>query len=68
MKTPRLTLAVKDSAAAQISVPDGSYGWDGAGGTRFWVSPREQRVEVMFVPKPAVRGEVEGLLNQALAQ
>ncbi len=59
---------VKDSAAAQISVPDGSYGWDGAGGTRFWVSPREQRVEVMFVPKPAVRGEVEGLLNQALAQ
>jgi CubicO group peptidase (beta-lactamase class C family) len=58
---------VKDSRAAQISIPDGSYGWDGAGGTRFWVSPGEKRVEVMFVPKPAVRSEVEGLLNDSLA-
>jgi CubicO group peptidase (beta-lactamase class C family) len=57
---------VVDPAAAQISVPKGSFGWDGAGGTRFWVSPREKTVEVLFVPKPAVRSEVEGLLQTTL--
>jgi CubicO group peptidase (beta-lactamase class C family) len=55
---------VSDAAAAQISVPNDSFGWDGAGGTRFWVSPREKIVEVLFVPKPAVRSEIEAQLQK----
>jgi CubicO group peptidase (beta-lactamase class C family) len=58
---------VQDAAQAGVAIENGSYGWDGAGGTRFWVMPGSKRVEVMFVPKPEVRSEIEReLMGQAL--
>ena len=57
---------VIDPVAAALSVPAGSFGWDGAGGTRFWVSPHEQRVTVLYVPDPKTRAEVESAVNRSV--
>ena len=53
---------ILDPASADVSVPAGSYGWDGAGGSRFWVSPRQQRVLVEYGPP-----KVQAALEQAVA-
>jgi CubicO group peptidase (beta-lactamase class C family) len=57
---------VLDPVAAGVSVPAGSFGWDGAGGTRFWVSPHEKRVTVLYVPDPKTRAEVESVVNRSV--
>ncbi len=59
---------VRDRKASGVDVPNGSFGWDGAGGTRFWVTPKEKRVESIFVPKPVVRSQVETLLDKVLGK
>ena len=39
-----------DAIAAGVRISSGSYGWDGAFGTHFWVDPKEQLVAVYMTP------------------
>ena len=43
---------VVSAVDARLRKPDGSYGWDGAYGTYWWVNRKEQMVVVMFVQTP----------------
>lgn len=40
---------VNNAVAANFRVSDGSYGWDGAFGTHFWVDPKEKIVGIVMV-------------------
>ena len=40
---------VSNAVAANFRVSDGSYGWDGAFGTHFWVDPKEKIVGVLMI-------------------
>ena len=40
---------VSNAVAAGSRVSDGSYGWDGAFGTHFWVDPKEKIVGILMV-------------------
>jgi len=40
---------VSDPIAAGYRVSPGSYGWDGAYGTHFWVDPKEKIVGIMMI-------------------
>lgn len=62
---------VLDPAKAQISAEVGDYGWGGAAGTFFWVSPVDDMVVILFtqlLPSSAipVRKELRALVNAAL--
>lgn len=43
---------VLSAADARMRKPNGSYGWDGAFGTYWWVNRKEQMVAIMFVQVP----------------
>jgi CubicO group peptidase (beta-lactamase class C family) len=45
-----VVVVMKNAAASGLSVPIGSYGWDGVGSRRFWVIPSERMTIVMLVP------------------
>ncbi len=62
---------VLDPAKAQISAEVGDYGWGGAAGTFFWVSPVHDMVVILFtqlLPSSAipVRKELRALVQAAL--
>ena len=40
---------VNNAIASNYRVSDGSYGWDGAFGTHFWVDPKEKVVGILMV-------------------
>ena len=46
---------VTDSIAANFRVSDGSYAWDGAFGTHFWIGPKEKLVSVLMVQTPDIQ-------------
>lgn len=58
---------VNDPVAAGQRVGTGSFGWDGAYGTHFWVDPTEDIVGVMMIQTPnfQVSRDVENALMQA---
>ena len=43
---------VMSAVDARMRKPDGSYGWDGAFGTYWWVNRKEQMVALIFVQTP----------------
>jgi CubicO group peptidase (beta-lactamase class C family) len=62
---------VLDPAKARISAQPGDYGWGGAAGTFFWVSPVDDMVVILFtqlLPSSAipVRKELRALVHGAL--
>lgn len=62
---------VLDPARACISAAPGDYGWGGAAGTFFWISPEEDLVVILFtqlLPSSAipVRKELRALVYAAL--
>lgn len=62
---------ILDPAKAQISAQVGDYGWGGAAGTFFWVSPVDDMVVILFtqlLPSSAipVRKELRALVHGAL--
>ena len=62
---------VLDPAKAQISAQVGDYGWGGAAGTFFWVSPVDDMVVILFtqlLPSSGipVRKELRALVHGAL--
>jgi CubicO group peptidase (beta-lactamase class C family) len=62
---------ILDPAKAQTSAQVGDYGWGGAAGTFFWVSPVDDMVVILFtqlLPSSAlpVRKELRALIHAAL--
>ena len=61
---------VLDAAAARMRKPNGSYGWDGAFGTYWWVNRKEQMVAVIFVQTPgrALQYDFDNAVSQAVIE
>lgn len=63
---------VSDPIAAGYRVSPGSYGWDGAFGTHFWVDPKEQVVGVLMVqtdnPNRQLDRDFENAVMQAIVE
>jgi CubicO group peptidase (beta-lactamase class C family) len=63
---------VTDPVAAGYRMSAGSYGWDGAAGTHFWVDPKEQIVGIMMVqtmsPNRQLDRDFENAVMQAIVE
>ena len=63
---------VNDAITAGYRVSDGSYGWDGAFGTHFWVDPKEKIVGILMVqtnnPNRELDRDFENAVMQALVE
>jgi len=63
---------VNDPIAAGYRVSAGSFGWDGAYGTHFWVDPKEKIVAVMMVqtdnPNRQLDRDFENAVMQAVLE
>jgi CubicO group peptidase (beta-lactamase class C family) len=63
---------VSDANAASYRVSDGSFGWDGAFGTHFWVDPKEKVVGIMLVqtnnPNRELDRDFENAVMQAMVE
>jgi len=55
---------------ARMRKPDGSYGWDGAFGTYWWVNRKEQMVALIFVQTPgrSLQYDFDNALAQAVLE
>jgi CubicO group peptidase (beta-lactamase class C family) len=63
---------VSDPVAAGRRVSKGSFGWDGAYGTHFWVDPKENLIGVMMIqtdnPDRQVDRDFENAVMQAIVE
>jgi CubicO group peptidase (beta-lactamase class C family) len=61
---------VVSAVDARLRKPDGSYGWDGAYGTYWWVNRKEQMVVVMFVQTPgrSLQYDFDNAVSQAVIE
>jgi CubicO group peptidase (beta-lactamase class C family) len=61
---------ISDHIAANTPVSNGSFGWDGAFGTHFWVDPKEKIVGIFMVqaagPNRLMNPDFETAVMQAL--
>jgi len=59
---------VSDAIAANYRVSDGSFGWDGAFGTHFWVDPKEKVVGIVLVQTNNPNRELDRDFENAVMQ
>jgi CubicO group peptidase (beta-lactamase class C family) len=61
---------VLNAAEARLRKPDGSYGWDGAFGTYWYVNRKEQMVTVLFIQTPgrAIHFDFDNAVAQAVIE
>jgi CubicO group peptidase (beta-lactamase class C family) len=61
---------VVSAVEARFRKPDGSYGWDGAYGTYWWVNRKEQIVAIMFVQTPgrSLQYDFDNAVSQAVIE
>lgn len=61
---------VLNAAEARMRKPNGSYGWDGAFGTYWWVNRAEQMVAIYFVQTPgrAQQYDFDNAVSQAVVE
>jgi CubicO group peptidase (beta-lactamase class C family) len=61
---------ILNNAEARMRKPNGSYGWDGAFGTYWWVNRREQMVVIQFVQTPgrAQQYDFDNAVSQAVIE
>jgi CubicO group peptidase (beta-lactamase class C family) len=61
---------VVSAVDARLRKPDGSYGWDGAYGTYWWVNRKAQMVAVMFVQTPgrSLQYDFDNAVSQAVIE
>jgi CubicO group peptidase (beta-lactamase class C family) len=59
---------VSNAVAAGSPVSDGSYGWDGAFGTHFWVDPKEKIVGILMVQTNTSTGGLDRDFENAVMQ
>lgn len=61
---------ITDHIAANTPISNGSFGWDGAFGTHFWVDPKEKIVAIFLVqasgPNRLMNPDFENAVMQAL--
>jgi CubicO group peptidase (beta-lactamase class C family) len=61
---------ISDHIAANTPISNGSFGWDGAYGTHFWVDPKEKIVGIFMVqasgPNRLMNPDFENAVMQAL--
>jgi len=59
---------VLDAIKAKRNTSTGSFGWDGAFGTHFWVDPKEQLIGVLMVQTSGtgITRDVENAVMQAI--
>ncbi len=59
---------VLDGITANRRTSTGSFGWDGAFGTHFWVDPKEQLIGLLMVQTPGtgVTRDFENAVMQAI--
>jgi len=65
-------VVVSDPVASGHRVSKGSFGWDGAFGTHFWVDPKEKLIGVMMIqtdnPDRQVDRDFENAVMQAIVE
>lgn len=59
---------ISDSVAANTLISNGSYGWDGAFGTHFWVDPKEKIVGILMIQTDNPNRELNGDFETAVMQ
>ena len=63
---------ITDHIAANTPISNGSFGWDGAYGTHFWVDPKEKIVGLFMIqdsgPKLSMNLDFETAVMQALIE
>ena len=61
---------VTDKVKAMSAISDGSFGWNGATGTYFWVDPKEKIVAILMVqtPIPELQRDFEQAVMQAVIE
>lgn len=63
---------ISDAQAAGYRVSNGSYGWDGAFGTHFWIDPKEKLIGILMVgirnSNRELDREFENAVMQAMAE
>ncbi len=61
---------ILNAAEARMRKPNGSYGWDGAFGTYWWVNRKEQMVAIIFVQTPgrAQQYDFDNAVSQAVIE
>jgi CubicO group peptidase (beta-lactamase class C family) len=63
---------ISDAVAAGYRVSDGSFGWDGAFGTHFWVDPKEKLVGILMIqtdnPNRELNGDFENAVMQSIVE
>jgi CubicO group peptidase (beta-lactamase class C family) len=61
---------VVSAVDARLRKPDGSYGWDGAYGTYWWVNRKEQLAVVMFIQTPgrSLQYDFDNAVSQAIVE
>ena len=61
---------ILNPAEARMRKPAGSYGWDGAFGTYWWVNRKEQMVAIFFVQVPgrAQQYDFDNTVSQAVVE
>jgi len=63
-------VVVLDGVAANRRQSNGSFGWDGAFGTHFWVDRKEQLVGLLMVQEPnePLKRDFENAVMQAIVE
>jgi CubicO group peptidase (beta-lactamase class C family) len=61
---------VLNAVDARLRKPNGSYGWDGAYGTYWWVNRKEQMAVVFFIQTSsrAIQYDVDNAVSQAVME
>ncbi len=63
---------ISDAIAANSHISNGSYGWNGAFGTHFWVDPKEKIVGILLIqtdnPNRELDGDFENAVMQAIVE
>lgn len=63
---------ISDAIAANTRISNGSFGWDGAFGTHFWVDPKEKVVGILMIqtnnPNRELNGDFENAVMQAIIE
>jgi CubicO group peptidase (beta-lactamase class C family) len=61
---------VVSAVDARLRKPNGSYGWDGAFGTYWWVNRKEQMVVIFFIQTPSrsLQYDMDNAVSQAVIE
>ena len=63
---------INDAVLANTRISNGSYGWDGAFGTHFWVDPKEKMVGILMIqtdnPNRELNGDFENAVMQSIIE